>query len=521
MEFRWKVVVLDDDRIKEDSIRKMTAFGVDVLTLGKPKESLFAAGESVIGAHFVYCDMNWRDFGKDGDPKKPLSIPDSVGGVPGKFVKDWIEAIRYWTAESVPPLNPARKEWPRDRIGEDHVGLWFAAMVRHLSPKAVIILYSSHPEVAGTGELAAIGRFPDTPFAVETKDPEEPLPVENFKELLKSAQKQYLNARPDLRRWFLSDVLIRTIAGAKPVPAELMNVGAQKNERVTFTAESFFPNFITEAQFNPTGINDLLEFLSRDMPVWQEAALHSLKHKLLELKEAKKDAITEGDPRIASSLCNECGEAGILIRNMLEKHFQALGAKDSPWLSEGLQICQASLSSRETDLIELCRTFGGKVVYKDSAHDFQPGLEDESKTNPQLPFQYFLLRRAVDALMDNARKYAAPFPILPTKKLEAEIDANTLAIAWSDNSRGFVTMQEFTNSLRESVTDKSSMRGLPLAVLFGLRFNAVRIEVLIRGEGDCSGHWQTLWPYGDNSIRETNGETTSFAFRWTFKHELP
>lgn len=521
VEFRWKVVVLDDERIKEDSIEKMEAFGVDVSALGRPKESLLTAGMSVVGAHFVYCDMNWKFLGRAGDPSKPLSIPDSVGSLPDKFVQDWIAAVRYWTAETAPELNPARKEWPRARILEDHIGLWLAAMVKHLSPSAVIILYSSHPQVAGTGELAAIGRFPDTPFEVETKDPEDPLPIENFKELLKTAQKQYLNARPDLRSWFLSDVLIRTIAGAKPVSAELMNVGAQKNERATFTAESFFPNFFTEAQFNPAGMNDLLEFLSRDMPVWQETALHSLNHKLLELKEAKKDAITEGDSLVVCSLCNECGEAGILIRNMLDKHFQAIGAKESPWLDEGLQICHASLSSRETDLIKLCRAYGGSAVYQEAAQDFEPGQEDESKTNPQLPFQYFFLRRAVDALMHNARNYAAPDPILPAKKLEAEIDANTLAIAWSDNSQGFVNMQEFTRKLRESVTDKGSMRGLPLALLFGLRFNAIRIEVLIRDSGGSAGNWHTLWPYGDYSIRKTIDDRISFGFRWTFRHELP
>lgn len=519
VDFRWRVVVLDDDRIKEEFVTRMMEFGVEVYSLGRPIESVLAAAESLAGAHFVYCDMQWDDFAKQGDPKVPLSVPDSFGGIPEKFVKEWIEAIRYWAADTAPPLNQARKEWPRVAIDKDHVGLWLAAMVRHLSPKAVIILYSSHPEIAAEGELAAIGRFPDTPFAVETKDPDHPLPIENFKDVLRTAQKRYLNERPDLRGWFLSRVLIPTIAGGAPQPADLTNVGGHKNEKVTFSVQTFFPNFIKEGQFDPTGMDHLLDFLGKDMPVWQEAALHSLKHELLDLRDRTSGAATEGAQAITDSLCNECGEAGILIRNRLDEYFNLIGRKDSSYLDEALQICHASLSSRESDLVELCRSYGGEVVYRDSAEDFQPGLEDENKKNPQLPFQYFLLRRTVDALMDNARKWTPPLPILTNHKLETEIDATELTIMWSDNSRGFATMQNFKENLQKSA-EKGAMRGLPLAVLFGLRFSAIRIEVLIRGEGDRGPEWHTLWPYGANSIRTAKDETKSFALRWAFKHQL-
>jgi len=512
MDFRWKVVVLDDEAPNPDCVRDLTDFGVSAIALGNPIEGLWAAADLFVGVDFCFCDMNWKNEGEESQSGKALSIPIDLGEDRALFVKEWVAAIRHWAKATTTGLP---NEWPREHVDDDDFGLWLAAMVKRLSPAAMIILFSAY-DITRKGPLAAIGRFPDTPFTVFGKAGANPVPVDFFRRPLKQAQAKWLRERLDIQRWFLSGVMIPSLAGLEPETADILSL-QDKKEKVTFRAESFFPNFVQNGKFNAQGTEIFLEFLGPDMPVWQEVAMHALQHRLRRLQVTSPTEIREEDLRELDSLCNECGEAGESVRAVVQDRQDNRLADDCNWLNEASKLCAVALASREEDLISLCKENRGAITYGESAQTFKPSTEVIEKTNPRLPFQYHYLRRSVNALSDNAagnRKNSSSGPSISC--LNAHIDSGELTITWLDDSIGFRDFELFKEKLRESVKGKGSYRGIPLAILFGLRFNALQIEILINGL-----QWHTLWPCGGGVVQNSLNQNMGFGFRWTFRYTLP
>lgn len=509
--FRWKVIVLDnlstDDGIQE-TVKILSELQLDVEAWGETVSDLWDHHERLQRVDFALCDMNWTNSSHATESFLPKG-PFPRGADPNEqkaFVEQWVRAIRYWLSQG---KSPTQLAWPRSNINPDDFGLWLAALIETVSPMAQIILYSAAPKVGETGPLAAIGRFRDTPFAVIRKDDGRPIPLERFWELLSGVQARYLLDRPDLRRWFLTKVLMRTLADRPPEQSDMRALTG--SDKVTFKAELFFPNLTKAGKF-VLDIGKVQAFLTfgSEMTAWQESALYGLEHRLktiLTKTRLSTVAVSDEEWSDLTFRADECGEAGKAICAVLESQVTPPCKK----LETALNLCHAALSSREHDLIMLCSERSGSVSYDPQAVVYPPGVEpDENRTNPRLPFQYYYLRRSVDALYENGSEHKTGTRL--TSKLNARISADELEISWLDDSKGFDSWDAFKNELVASMDRKGAYRGFPLAVLFGLRYNAKKIEVLIRDERS----WRTLWPITGTKI--DSSADAKFGIRWTFEY---
>lgn len=507
-EFKWKVLILDDSDpsvIKiVDTVKELSKCGLQAEVLGRPVNGIWENHEVLLGVDFAFCDMRW-DI---ADYEEESFLPDSEFIQNHQaYVKQWLKALCYWIDQTDLPTKT--DTWPRGKIEADHAGLWIAAMLKQSSRDAQIILYSRDPQIAALGPLAAIARFPDTSFQVMTKLPTEPLLVAPLERLLKQQQRERLR-RPDLRRWFLADVLMRSLVGGQPKERDLQSLHGK--DKLTFKAELFFPNFKAPGQFKAEDVQDLLEFFGSDLTPWQRSGLHGMEHRLKGLLKAAQ-AISDQEVRSLISECYACGEAGEPLGVVLQR---ASGSADrAQTLKEALILCRSALASRESDLITLCAEHNGSVSYDESAATYAPGVEgDNDRTNPELPFQYYYLRHSVDHLFFNASANKTTGRL--TRQLSAHISGSTCRITWLDDSDGFDSWDGFREKLVESMDHGGEYRGLPIGILFGLRYNAQLIEVLIKG----AGRWHTLWPI-DSQQAEVSGMSMSFGLRWTFAYKVP
>ncbi len=508
-DFKWKVLILDDvnplGNKNYDTAQILNGYGLDAHVLGFPLSGVSEHFELLFGVDFAYCDLHWEIPSVGEEAFLPQNAPNEDRH---RYIEQWVEAVSYWTDQPNPPKASTESVWPKGRIEYADAGLWIAAMLKNASPNAQIILYSSHPEIARSGPLAPIGLFSGSPFHVETKLSSEPLPLYPLEDLLKSAQKDRLK-RPDLRRWFLADVLMRRLAGQQPKERELQSLHG--TEKLTFKAELFFPNFKDASRFELKDVRDLLEFGS-DLSVWQRSGLEDLKHRMERVLESGTSV--END-KIHSliSYCYDCGEAGEPIGVALQTKDKSENTKR---VREALSFCRSALASRESDLLSLCEEHDGTLAYNESASLYEPGSElSEDRTNPILPFQYYYLRRSVNALAANALDHKQTGGL--STRLEAVVGDHVLTVTWLDNSVGFPSLKDFEAALVESMDTSGAYRGIPLGILFGLRYNAVRIEVLIRGDSN----WHSLWPCEEILVTKSSTPDMSFGLRWTFDHRQP
>ena len=505
--FKWNVLIIDDQspfgNRNSDTVNYLLECGLHAQVLGSPVSELWEHYESLYSLDFAYCDMNWRGI---RDYEQELFLPrDMPARDPKDYIKQWVKAIAYWIDQ--PNASSRHSDWPRQSIDADHAGLWLAALLKKTSPDVQIILYSQDGRIAQVGPLAAIGLFPDTSFQVITKDPVELLEVNRLRALIKQAQRDRLR-RPDLRRWFLTDVLIRCLAGEEPKDRELQSLHG--NDKLLYKANLFFPSFTGTSDFQLENVLDLLDFGS-ELSVWQRSALEDLKHRIERVLEPELP-VDDEQLRSLLSYSYDCGEAG----EPLGVALQATSTSNREKVHEALGFCRSALANRESDLVSLCAEHNGTVEYDTSAPVFKPASEScGDRINPILPFQYYYLRRSVNALGANAHDHR-PVGALSTR-LDAIVSDQRLIVVWSDNSEGFASWADFRAALVNSIDYRGAYRGFPLGVLFGLRYNSLRIEVLIRN----GSSWHTLWPPGENIPVEAPNRTMSFGMRWTFDYSIP
>jgi hypothetical protein len=263
--FAWRVLVLDDEGAHPSvvaSLDALTQAGFSARLLSSPTEFKTAYAE-LRAADLALCDMKWKNFNSGS----------SIGRLPSAVTDDssvgqWVDAVEDW----VNAPKPRDAEWPRKAIDPSEVGLWLAAMVTRANPAAQIVLYTSQVGLADSGPLAALGHFEEAKFAVRWKGERDSLDLAVLLPSLFDAQRYHLQRRDDIRRWFLSCVLIPRLFNRPAVPRLLPGLHSAKN--CEYLGKRFFP--ITN------DISHLVQFLESPPPPpdWQIQALQSLKHKL-------------------------------------------------------------------------------------------------------------------------------------------------------------------------------------------------------------------------------------------------
>jgi hypothetical protein len=133
-----------------------------------------------------------------------------------------------------------------------------------------------------------------------------------------------------------------------------------------------------------------------------------------------------------------------------------------------------------------------------------------------LPFEYFRVRRVIDALRHNAENHNANGRWSLDAHIAKEDDGEVVTLTWVDQSEGFANWDSFKVKILTSMDEKGEPRGVPLAILFGLRFKAIRIEVLLKDR-----IWRVLYPEKsalDGTIPSSDSWT--FGMRWIFQRSV-
>jgi len=249
--FRWNVLLLDDEGEADSivtSLRSLTACGFSASLLSSPRE-FKTAYQTLRSADIVLCDMHWETFSSGSSTG---TLPDTV--TDDQSVSQWIEAVENWT--NVDSTIARQSAWPRKSIVVSEVGLWLAAMVTHANPATQIVFYSSRSGIADAGPLAALGRFDGAKFAVLWKPKGDSLEPKSLLPFLRDAQRFHLRRRDDIRRWFLSCVLIPRLFSRPAVSRQLPALHSPKE--CEYRGEHFFPI--------SNDISDLVEFLESPPP---------------------------------------------------------------------------------------------------------------------------------------------------------------------------------------------------------------------------------------------------------------
>jgi hypothetical protein len=494
--FQWNVLILDDnpgDAGIKATITQLRERDFIANELGARPSDL--ATSDLRNVDFVFCDMKWDNFKSGAGEIAKTFIPRSLGDDVTGFINQWVDAVRYWAGPNA-PTGETTLEWPRAPITDADIGLWLAALMATLNDGIQVILYSGFDEIGSDGALAALGRFPRPQFEVLLKGKQnQPLELRAFWPFLETLQKRWLTARRELRQWLMADLVIPVLLGRTPVDREFQSL--RGTEKITYRANYFFPNAVVGNALCLTTLSGFLDFKPGLTP-WEETSVEDLKHDIKSALTRLSGKLDQASHRALIERCYECGEVGIPIARILES------AGDDQ-LKRALAACGAILANRESDLLALCAEYGGGTVYDVSASVFRPGTKrDRDKTNPPLRFDYHVLRSAVHALKLNADKYGST-----RNRLDAVISSTELTITWLDNSAGFPTWDVFKNKVEESVERGGGYRGIPLAILFGLRYRASRISVLTSDR-----EWHSLWPSNGSSVSEKSLDY-SFGMRWS------
>jgi hypothetical protein len=504
--FQWKVLMLDDEPSGiRDTLQILSEKGFVVTATGASPSDLGEHSSNFDGVNFAFCDMKWDNFGSGAAEIEITYLPPPRMVPKATYIQQWVTAVQFWSGPNTPTAEGG-DQWPKSKISLDDIGVWLAALVANLNPDVKIILYSRTLEIQSGGPLAALGRFPHAQFEVLPKTLNQPLSLNEFWPHLADLQRHWLSERRELRQWLMADVIIPQLIGHPLVEREFQAL--RGSGRAKYAAKYFFPNAVAEGNVDVLALSGLLPART-GLSAWEEASLEHIKHALRRWLDSPDGLDKVEVSQALIERCYESGEVGIPIARALEAG-RMLDGEAHDALTRALSICEATLAGREKDLIALCSEYGGETTYEPTVTVFRPGSEsNHDKINPRLPFDYHVLRSAIHHLDVNSQSYGGS-----EHRFVAVISDRQLQLTWTDNSRGFDSWEDFIAKLAESARKRRGYRGIPFAILFGLRYKASLISVLLN-----NGEWHNLWSVDgaptDAPTKDSAG-TAKFGMTWVF-----
>ncbi len=533
--FCWRCVVLDDrpEEGVEQTIRLLDNYGVHTQVFSTPEEIKQNAA-AIQEAHLFLCDLQFTNFGNSSIDRR--SIPTTVED-PDQYVADWVDAVASWNNTAA---KPSGRGVPRTRIENDDVGFWLAAMCSNVNPDAEILFYTSARDVIER-ELAAIEQFRGSYFGVDTKKASAPVSQTAINVALERRQHRLLRSKSGrpVYQWFLQSAFLPVLLGRSPEPGTAVQLSSlQPDKEFSLNAERVFPQ-LREARDGEAKRSFLRRFLTTEpwqLEPWEHQSLSALEHDLrLEKVQSLANVKTQDQVRYldrVSSLAAHAGTVGLGVLAVLEVakgEMKSNGSWPVALLQSAYGICRGANRNAESDLEALCDEFMygadgdtvvGAVVDVESACAVEPGLLG-NQGDPKLPFPLGYLRRVAAALRNNAEAYTAveAESLVPLRiSIRAFVVRRALTLTWRDNSRGFTSFEHLQAAVAGSVSrPDGAYRGLPLALLFGVEFNAESVEVLIAGDGETAAKWYQLYPASaPDGVDAT--EQAGFGMRWKFAH---
>jgi hypothetical protein len=495
IDFQWRLSILDDrpDDITEvpDILRGV---GYDVTVIATLKD--FCDAEKLAhlaDSDIVMVDMEWTGFGQESDPLfLPSSPVDSSIETLVEFATKWATAVSAWAQKSI--TWSVLEGWPRRPIEERSIGLWLAALASHVAPDCEIILYSGQAEIAGGGDLAALGQFRRSQYSVITKSSVGTIAPEILLPALELLQKRRLSVDIDLRRWFFGSVLLPLLLNSDLANGEItvLNRFNGRPFDVTLRPGLVFPQL--RGRSDSDRIKSLTPLLPGvSMTKWQRVALHTLLHNLYPTNIAgldEEDLVASCNEFLAS--CPAAGTIGVHFSGGLLRAREAARVGDAVEAKSALLMTWRDMfaftRSARYLIADLCTTHGGKYNLKREGHEvlvrgWPSGGAREIKgrtADRHVRVAPDLLRGIVSALRTNASDERNGSS--KVGNLNALEDEASMTLVWRDRTNGFATIADFRRAVASSLEAKGRDRGLPGALEAAIELGADAIGVLIRGQ---------------------------------------
>jgi len=524
--FSWKVCILDDQPIEavqdvNDTCDVLEGHKISCYLHGKGSDFSFLNPatnlQGIANSHFFLIDMKWEppslsyffcrtpQFGRSFEDR---SLNDEL--------RNFAEGLN---ARFTPEPGAARPELNPD-LPAEIMGVWIACAVSYLNPTAHIYFFSGFLDFQNDLVASILLRFSSPPVKILQKLRREEV-MRFIDSDLRAWQMRALQFSESAYGWFAGKVLLPVLLGNSPIEGEAgqLYLGDQARSW-KLNSDFFFPQW-NDWTTQGVLLENLAQFIKRDnyrRPAGERMAISSVRHYLKDCQEYLERSISSDDVvaliDLAIDVSYSTGLAAPMIIHALEavrKTPNRLGVQTA------LRAVDRAASNSLRDLYECCATMQNSVSELTSHYVCASGVSEKPSVEgfgdpeePDLPFDLHHFRRAVEALITNARKYPTPNMKLLCN-LDVEDHGTRLLIKYTDNSIGFDSIDDLSSKVQESLKARRNalMRGLPMVLCFGAFYPLTKLEIKLN-----DGGWAQLLP---EQNRSDEGAQRGFGIRWTFR----
>lgn len=521
--FQWRVVVCDDfPNLPEiiDTKLLLEEMGCEVLVVSTVDDFLASASQ-LAKCHLAFVDMKWDGvFSRDSELKSIPTQDSFEVNNPRAFVEAWIDAISSFGCERKIQIE-AGEGWPRDWIDHSSMGAWIGALLTIISPGIEIVFYSGKPEIVSTGLAAALGRFRDPVFAVETKSGRGDLPKGTIKARFRKLQQRALG-RIDIFHWFLASVLLPKLLGAKTARQVLMGPTCHDFRRAdgnySFDAQAFF--LACDEDEDALTVDVVKEFFHQSPPLRVSIDLlakaeHDLRPwKFRDACFERADVttqLTRISQIILTVLPNASSIAGMLWAAVESLRLEYPNARDIclASITRAWELIWATLHEPNCEFNRLAEHFAGRLISCTENRTFPP---DEHEAE---------LRKSRAAAVGKIARVDLVGLEMCCGQLKANGDGKLhvndlehfVIVTWCGTWENPPEFEGFKKLVERSLLKPNGpYRGLPSVVLFGLANRAQSMRVYLGTE------WHSL--FGEAHSGALKEELASpYRFEWVFHKE--
>jgi len=521
--FKWRVAVCDDmPSGVAQLVKELNGAGFEVLTVSD-KEGFIDNANKLARCHIAYVDMQWQNMCQVlQEGALPGSLPilsDLDSKDPSSFVAKWISAIESWGLKPPEEHSVASGDWPKHKIADGEVGGWLAALLTHIAPGIQLVFYSGQPGIGEDGFAAAIGRFRDRAYHVETKS-ERKANVDLALTVLRKHQEKAL-LRRDIYDWYLTHVLIPKLLGIESSSKELTEPHVHESciapQSYDFEEGSFFP------QSKKTPL-DLLSFYRHDkFDVADFVAFQGLEHDIRDLVFRSAEFQNDDDliaqlndiavkvlvsvpsaPEISGMVWSA---AELVVQRGIQNNREFENLINRTW-----QLTWATLFEPGCELSQLANKHRGEFISTCYDGDLKyPKNEEEMKSRKKKPRDGKRVHLSLQKL-DQAVGFLNTNP--GTGALNVWENEDFVQISWCGTWHGSCPgIEEFKQLIGESLkNDFGAYRGLPFVLLFGL-INGASMRVFLKDA------WHLLFDatHGEAQLPESKSHAGEYRFEWVFQ----
>lgn len=521
-EFQWKAAIFDDDPEQIDVVNitcNLRSLGIACKIYGgwssTPQRLGFFRNEDNVleyirACHLLLVDMEWRNLASE---QLPLSLPDLSRYENSSELErglsefaDLMEGRSTSTAKSLTARH----------INSDHRGFWIAAALSHVNPDARILFFSGLDRIIEGATAGAFMQFKTRPVDIVRK---RSVTFESglFNQLGILQLEMLTNSR-GAYEWFVGRLLLPALIDAEPGIGECgpLYKNDRKDAYWKLSADKFFPQW---KQWKTKGetLKELKKYLRPEpfrLRISQRRALWSVRHCLMRVTGYGHDRSTIDQ---ALKTAYQIGPSGSELVAVLSEAHRFMS---NYFIDRAIDLCNQIENNSPRQLWSYCEAFKKTYNSPDSQYCCDEDAQrkprgflyggNETEASPPLPFDLEYLKRACEALIDNAKRHLPHGEALKAS-LQVKDTCNSIIITYADNSTGFASIKELGNAIGGSMQKRGLDRGLPLALAFGLHFPLTCLQVKI-----SDGAWVQIYP-DEKEIERTH--SSGFGVRWVFPYQ--